>query len=298
MSINSKVKFVVQLLSALLLSASLVFTQQPQPAAPDFLGLPDRPALVAGIQQFVETQREQDWNKVSALLGPFRNSAYKKRYTNDQKQCIIEQMKSGPMLAFVPIGAGFSTEILSRPLSQKWWYIRGVAEFGKDGRSVKREATIIAYRFEGQWFFSPPSYDREWETTKITEANLAEDLGRYLKVEIAPSCPLELIILSVRIDPQYRSLRRVSFELRNNSTKEVSGVGFRIVRVTGDGSVSVGMPYNMRPGEIVSSPDNITYSGYAYYCEGESNNRFIINRVSFKDGTEWRSKTVKRTRAR
>jgi hypothetical protein len=296
MAIDSKVRIVAPLLSALVLSASLAIAQQNQLGTPDFRGLPDRPALVERIKQFVEAQREQDWNQVSALLGPFRNNAYGRRYTNEHKQCLIEQMKSGPMLTFAPIGAGYSTEILGRPLSQKWWYIRGIAEFGNDGHSVKREATIIAYRFESQWFFTPPNYDDEWKGTKITAANLAEDLGRYLRVEIAPGCPLELIRLAVRIDPKYRSLRRVSFDLRNNSRKEVDGLGFRIVTVSGDGSTSVGMPFNMSPGEIVSSPDNITYSGYVYYCEGESYNRFIIDRVSFKDGSEWTS--VKRRRKR
>jgi hypothetical protein len=61
---------------------------------------------------------------------------------------------------------------------------------------------------------TPPNYDDEWKGTKITAANLSEDLSRYLSVEIAYGCPLELIRLAVRIDPKYRSLRRVSFDLR------------------------------------------------------------------------------------
>jgi len=293
MEINLNVKFVVPILSAFLLSASSVIAQQNQLATPDFRGLPDQAALVQRIQEFVKAQREQDWNRVSNLLGPFRGSAYGKRYTNDHKQCLIEQMKSDPMLTFAPMGAGFSTEILSRPLSKKWWYIRGIAEFGKQRRNVKIDSTIIAYRFEGQWFYTPPDYDDEWEATKINEADLVEDLSRFLKVEIDPDCPLELVRLSVHIDPKYRSLRRLSFDLRNNSRKEVDGLTFRIAEVSGDGSMTSGMPFKMMPGETVSSPDHINYSGYAYYCEGESYKRFIIDSVSFKDGTRWKPKRTR-----
>lgn len=288
MKINLEVKFVVPMLSAVLLSVSSVIAQQTQRATPDFRGLPDQARLVQRIQEFVEAQRDQDWNRVSDLLGPFRGSAYSKRFTNEHKQCLIEQMKTDPMLTFAPIGAGYSTEILGRPLSQKWWYISGIAEFAREGRNVKSKSTIIAYRFEGRWFFTPPNYDDSWEATKITEPDLSEDLSRYLKVEIRPDCPLKLVRLSVRIDPKYRSLRRVSFDLRNNSRKEVDGLSFRIVKVNGDGSVSSGMPFKMMPGETVSSSDNIKYSGYLYFCEGESYNRFIIDSVGFKDGTEWK----------
>ena len=293
MGIILNLKFVIAILSASLLFASPVLTQQNQPTAPDFRGLPDRTALEQRIQQFVEAQRQQEWSRVSDLLGPFRGSAYGKRYTNEHKQCLIEQMKSGPMFTFTPISAGYSTEILSRPLSQKWWYIRGIAEFDRQGGNVKSESTIIAYRLAGQWFFTPPNYDDEWEATKINEVDLGEDLSRYLKVEIAPDCPLELVRLSVRMDPKYRSLRRLSFDLRNNSRKEVDRLGFCIVPVSGDGSLSVGAPFDIKPGETVSSRDNTKYSAYVYYCEGESYNRFIIDSVGFKDGTQWKLKRAR-----
>ena len=253
-------------------------------------------SLLEGIEKFAEAQRVGNWEQVSILLGDFRGGAsYRKRYTKQHKECLIEQMKSEPMVSFTLTGAGYSTEILGLPLEKKWWYISGFAEFSKNGVKAERKTTIIAYRFHGRWFFTPPDYDDRWRAEKITEADLNEDLSRFLKVEIAPDCPLELVRLSVRMDPEFRSLRRVSFDLRNNSRKEVSGLGFSIVNVSGDGSLMSGMPFKMLPGETVSSPDRIKYSGYVHYCEGESHKRFIIDDVSFKDGSEW---SLKRRRQR
>ena len=176
-------------------------------------------------------------------------------------------------------------------------FIEGIAEFDKGGVKAERKATITAYRFQGRWFFTPPGYDDRWKTEKITEAELNEDFSRFLKVEIAPDCPLELVRLSVRMDPKSRSLRQLSFDLRNNSKKEVDRIAFSLVHISGKGSVFTSTPFEMRPGEIVSSHENTWYVGYVYYCEGESEKRFTIDRVTFKDGSLWspkRSRTRKR----
>src|ERR1044072_6936514 len=82
-----------------------------------------RASLVEGIQHFVKAQRDNDWNQVSLLLGEFRGMSYGIQYSKTHKECLIEQMKSERMLSFQPTGAGFSTAMLGRPLSQKWWYI-------------------------------------------------------------------------------------------------------------------------------------------------------------------------------
>ena len=283
---NSRLCLISLLVSCFLCPWSAAQQSQPRTA---LRGIPVHlhSSLLQGIQQFVEAQRVGDWDQVSNLLGDFRGVTYRKRYTKQHKECLIEQMKSEPMVSFTTMGIGYSTEILSLPLEQKWWFIDGIAEFDKNGVKAERKTAIIAYRFRGRWFFTPPDYDARWEAEKITEAELNADLSGFLKVEIAPDCPLELVRLSVRMDPEFRSLRRLSFDLRNNSKKEVDGLGFRIVNVSGDGSMMSGMPFKMRPGETVSSPDRIKYSGYGYYCEGESYKRFIIDHVSFKDGSTW-----------
>ena len=207
-------------------------------------------------------------------------------------------MKSERMLSFQATGVSFSTEILGMPLSQKWWFIRGIAEFDKNGAKAERETTITAYRFQDQWFFTPPSYDERWHAEKITEAELNADLSRYLKVNIAPNCPLQLVRLSVRMDPKFRSLRQLGFDLRNKSKKEVEAIGFRIDTPGRTGSTTVGTPFQMYPGETVSRPDAVKYGGYAYYCEGESERRFTIDWVRFKDGSRWSLKQGQQRRKR
>lgn len=252
-------------------------------------------SLLEGIEQFVEAQRVGNWDQVSILLGDFRGASSGKRYTKQHKECLIEQMKSEPMLTFTTTGVSYSTAILGRPLEQKWWSINGIAKFDKDGVKTERETTITAYRSQGRWFFAPPSYDDRWQAEKITEADLNEDLSRFLRVEIAPDCPLELVRLSVRMDPKFRSLRQLNFDLRNNSKKQVDRISFSILNVSGDGSTTVGTPFQMRPGETVSRPNAVKYGGYGYYCEGESVRRFVIDSVTFKDGTRW-SRRKGRTR--
>jgi len=229
MNSRNEVKFEILLASCVLLLVSFsAAAQQNQPSSARLLGIPIslHSSLIEGIQQFVEAQRQGDWSQLAVLLGPFRNTSYGKRYTNKHKQCLIEQMKSAPMLSFVPTDVSFSSEILGRPLSRRWWNIGGIAEFTEDGLIVRRGTTITAYRFGGRWFFSPPNYDDKWEATKITDGDLAADLSSYLKVQVAPDCPLELLRLSVRMDPKDRSLRRVSFDLRNNSRKEVDALNY------------------------------------------------------------------------
>ena len=289
---------VISALGFLIMSASSTLAQTP-PASPGLRGIPAslRSSLSQRIHDFTEAQRQGKWDRAGELLGKFRGSAHGRQYTNGHRQCLIEQMKSAPMVGFAPVGVGYSTEILSRPLSEKWWYIRGSAEFTREGHSVKGEATIIAYRYQGQWFFTPPNYDDESES-KIRAQDLAADLSNYLKVEIAPDCPLEMTRLSVKVNARYRSLRNITFDLRNKSRKEVHGLGFRIAKADGKGSMSSGMPFRISPGATTSSPDNISYSGYVYYCEGESLNRFIIDWVSFSDGTKWNLKVKKVTRRR
>lgn len=262
--------------------------QQNQPRTA-LRGIPEHlhASLLEGIDQFVEAQRVGNWDQVTVLLGDFRGNANGKRYTKQHKECLIEQMKSEPMLTFTTTRVSYSTEILGRPLEQKWWSINGIAEFEKGGVKKERETTMTAYRSQGRWFFAPPSYDERWQAEKITEADLNADMSRFLRVEIAPDCPLELVRLSVRMDPKFRSLRQLDFDLRNNSKKEVVRLGFSILSVSGNGSTTVGTPFQMRPGEIVSRPNAVKYGGYAYYCEGESVRRFVIDFVTFKDGSRW-----------
>jgi hypothetical protein len=160
-------------------------------------------------------------------------------------------MKANALVGFRPTGVGYSTEILSRPWSEKWFHIKGDAETVRDGTSVTGTETITAYRYQGNWFLSPPNYD-EWNLAKISAADLAADRGDHLKMEIAPDCPVEMISSSVRIDEKHRSERRLTFVLRNKSKKEVDRIGFNIVKVGGPPSLLMSMPFSIAPGGTTS----------------------------------------------
>lgn len=295
-----KAMLLISSLGLLLNSYPAIYAQEDKRPTPKLSGIPAsiRSSLLERIQQFVEAQRNGEWDKVAGLLGEFRDNSYRRRYTDEHKECLVEQMKSSPMIKFTPMGAGHSTEILSKPLSRKWWYIRGEAEFRATVEKVQGQTTIVAYRHGGEWFLTPSNYDEEWKRSRISSEDLAADLSQYLRIEIAPDCPLEIADLSVKIHPKYRSLRLVSFKLRNKTRKGVDGLGFRIEKVDGSGSMSSGMPFNVKPGEVGASPGNITYSGYVYYCEGESYNRFLIDWVSFADGSEWKPNRRRANRKR
>lgn len=296
---NSRLRL-ISLLASCFLLCPWSAAQQNQAGRTALRGIPPElhSSLLEGIQRFVEAQRVGNWDQVSVLLGDFRGASYRKRFTKQHKECLIEQMKSERMLSFAPMRVSLSTEILGMPLSQKWWFIHGIAEFDKNGVKAERETSITAYRFQDRWFFTPPNYDERWQAEKITEADLNADLSGFLKVDIAPDCPLELVRLSVRMDPKFRSLRQLSFDLRNKSKKEVERIGFRIDTPGSTGSTTVGTPFKMYPGETVSSANSVNYGGYAYYCEGESERRFSIDWVRFKDGSRWTLKQGQQRRKR
>lgn len=269
------------------LTASSTFTQTP--GHPGLQAVPPKlwPSLSERINDFTASQANGDWERVKALLGDFRGRSYGLRYTNEHKQCLIEQMQANTLVSFKPTGVGYSSEIVGRPWSEKWFSIRGDADTVRDGKTVKSTETITAYRYQGNWFLSPPNYDRESELAKITAADLAADQSDHLKIEIAADCPVEMISSSVRIDDEYRAYRRLTFVLRNKSKKEIDGIGFNIGKVGGPASLLVGMPFSIAPGGTTSSPDNISYVAYGYYCAGEFYHWFTIDMVTFTDGSRW-----------
>lgn len=103
---------------------------------------------------FIEYHRTKQWDEVSALMGDFYGGRERKKYTPEQKRQMIGQISSRPMLNFTLDKIIFSTEILSKPLSKRWWSIWGEAEYLEDDKSVKRKVVFTAYRYKGEWFFS------------------------------------------------------------------------------------------------------------------------------------------------
>src|SRR4029453_3569380 len=99
---------------------------------------------------------------------------------------------------------------MTTPAESRWWYLSGPATLKNVG-SEARSVTVLAYRDEGDWFFTPQDLDREWETAHITEAQRAADYSSQLKLDNDPGCPLEVRDVRVGMDKTYPSLRNVSF---------------------------------------------------------------------------------------
>ncbi len=247
-------------------------------------------SLKQRLDQFIIAQKEGRWDDVALLMGDFRSNSNGRRYTQEQKKCLIEQMKASPLAIFDYKKTGFSTEILGMPLSRKWWYIIGETGASSDAFK-KKQVTITAYRASGKWFFSPPNLDDEWVRERISEEDLKADFSKYLQVIVPLDCPVELLDLSVHIDPKFLSLRNVQFKVRNRSRKAVRGFSFKIIRSDENGGISVGTGLHMEPGEVVDGPTDLNYSAYLFYCEGEQHRRLIMDSVEFVDGAQWKLRT-------
>jgi hypothetical protein len=148
--------------------------------------------------------------------------------------------------------------------------------------------TVVAYRDEGDWFFTPQDLDREWETAHITEAQRAADYSSQLKLDNDPGCPLEVRDVRVGMDKTYPSLRNVSFALVNKSAVTVQGYGLALGRVDDECfGVTTARPAVILPGATLKSEKPLGYSAYLYWCEGVMDHRLVVDHVTFADGTEW-----------
>jgi hypothetical protein len=105
------------------------------------------------LDLFIEYQRTKQWNNVSDLLGEFYGSN-RKRFTSGLKRELIGYISNQPMLNFTLNKIFFSTKILGKSLSEKWWSLSGTAEYDVDGRPVQKKTILIAYWYKGDWYFS------------------------------------------------------------------------------------------------------------------------------------------------
>ena len=106
------------------------------------------------LDLFVEYQRTKQWDKVSSMLGELNGGRDRKKYSVEERRKLIEQLSSKPISNFALNKIIFSTEILSRPLSKRWWYVLGTAEYAEGDKSVRAPTRFTAYRHKGEWFFS------------------------------------------------------------------------------------------------------------------------------------------------
>ena len=109
------------------------------------------------LDLFIEYRRTKQWDKVSAMRGDFYGGYNRKKYTPEDKRKVIEQqVDNRQMLNFTLEKITFSASTADLPLSKRWWYIDGIAEYLIDGKAVQRDIRFIVYFHKGEWYFSPP----------------------------------------------------------------------------------------------------------------------------------------------
>jgi hypothetical protein len=95
---------------------------------------------------------------VFRMLGDFHGGYFKTRYTPEKKKLVLEGLRQKPMVTFTPRCTIYSTSIIGKPLSQKWWHLQGDAEYSEAGKVVQAHAAFIAYLQKGRWVFTPATY--------------------------------------------------------------------------------------------------------------------------------------------
>lgn len=240
------------------------------------------------LAMFITAQAEGRWEEVAALLGRFRKGGRGFEYTPDHKECLLEQMQSGPMVWFEPRSIAYSSELMSIPPETWWWHLQGDAEFRKAAGIERVSTTVFAYRDQGQWYFTPPDYDDEWERSHITAAERTADHGSEIQVDLHPECPLALRDVRVAMDERWPSLRILTYALVNKAAMKVKGYGLGLARA-GEPcfGVSAGVPTAIDPRAVSRREKSLSYSAYGYWCDGVANHRLVIDSVDFENGWEW-----------
>ena len=257
--------------------------------SPYGIPVPLQRSLDQRLAAFIEAQANQRWNDVAPLLGRYRKGGYGPLYSAEHKRCLLSQMNSAPMVSFIPEGTAYSSELMTTPAEQRWWYLRGSAEFKKPAGLLTTQATVVAYLDNGDWFFTPPNYDEAWEQEHVTAADRAADFGSQVEVDVDPRCPLEVRDLHVTIHATLLSLRIMTFALANKTQKKIKGYTLGLARA-GDEcfGITAGVATAIDPGGVSHHEKPLSYSAYTYCCEGVSGRRLVIDSVLFDNGSTWR----------
>ena len=245
-----------------------------------------RPSLQDRLSLFTQAQADGRWDEVELLLGKYRRGGTGNHlYTATHKQCLISQMQSHPLIAFTFSFEKVlhSTEILSMPASSRWWYLAGEGKFRTQSGETKQETQVVAYRDNGQWYFTPPNYDQSWEKAHITEADFLIDRANEVDVKNNPKSPIEIRDVHVFMQRTYPSLRDVKFTLQNRTGKKVKGFTVRLY--DRDGSVTYTAGHEIEPN--ASLEEKMDSSAYAYFCDGIKKQHLMVERVFFADGSQW-----------
>ena len=251
-----------------------------------------KPSLDARLSLFLNAQAEGRWDYVSELLGNYRRGYWSGylRFTTLHKTCLISKMRESPMVNFdyQVQESPFSSEILSTPAGRKWWRLVGEATFKSGSKTVRQKTWLTAYRDHGNWFFSPPDID-DADGTQLSNEELLRNRKDEVEMHDCPDCPLEVVDLSVSIDPKDLKVRNIEFRLHNKTNKAVTQYEYEISDEHDEGSTLFGTGAAKDAIEPNGTSHEFKESHVLSYfgCEGEAKMRIELSGIVFADGTEW-----------
>ena len=201
-----------------------------------------RSELDARLQAFISAQINGEWDQVAALLGRYRRGGNYMLYTPEHRACLVDELKHLPMIRFdyKVWDRSFSSEILSTPAEQRWWTLVGEATFRQGASEFKKQINLVAYRDNGNWYFTPPPIDNANAAFHFTPEQLATDLQDKVMARVAPDSPLKIVDVHLFTDKSNVLSRKVKFRLRNTTGKRVTGYTYRISDSTNDGDMTAG----------------------------------------------------------
>jgi len=254
-----------------------------------------RPELDSRLQAFTEAQANGDWGTVEQLLGKYRRGGNYLLFTPSHRACLIAEMKNYPMVSFkyTVWDKSYSSEILSTPPERRWWSLVGEATFHQANKEVKKQIYLIAYRDQGNWYFTPPPIDNATAASHFGPEQLAANLadqGRVI-LRVPNDSPLRIVDVHVFTDPSNVLSRKVTFRLRNITGKRVTGYTYRISDSTDDGDEVAGLGDQkdwIEPWAESHEFHEDDVTAY-YWCEGRGDVKTTIEiqDVKFQDGSGW-----------
>lgn len=267
-------------------------------------------SLEERFSKFVAAQAGEQWGEMADLLGRCRMGCnpHGSLYTSSYKQCMVSRMQAVRMRAFdysiqslsacAAEGEESSTGTVMRLTAEKLsWYLSGTGTFQTSSEEWTEPAVVVAYRDEGQWYFTPPQWKMQdkWEKVHYTEADFLRDRKDEISVRNSPSSPVQITDVHLYMDRQDPSSRNVTFELQNKTSKKVVAVDMGISIDDDSGAVFFGGgAFQIEPkGNLAGKQD---FSAYSDYCEGIWKQTMTVNTVEFADGSRWQDKPTAKSK--
>lgn len=241
--------------------------------------------LINRINLFTEAQKNNQWDKIADLIGEYRNIALKEKYTDKQKECVIEQMKFSPIVSYTITGAMTTTAVYNYPKENWWYFLQGIAEIKTDSGIITQQKKLGVYRNNQQWFIYPQRNIYEWFEKNHRKDTSPEVLNSFLQVVKQPDSPLEISDISVKMNSKDYSWRDYTFKVRNTSQKTIDYFLYEVEEGRSNNNSK-----KIMPNETVSfDSSDQHFSPYDnFYCDGEKVRKIYITFVRFEDGSEWR----------